>query len=126
MNNEIYNFDLKDFPHRTTKSRLAQVFGLSRKTVLSYCQIAYEYCDEFAEDYPSYRGNPHNESPLTQYQCWVIYGIYYFVHVEKTPIKIVTDRLFNDVQFQHNFSKEKFKSQFKEIEVVDSTRSLCA
>ena len=75
----------------------------------NYHSLALAYCDEFEDDYPKIKGVALKESPMTQYQCWVLWGIYQFIHIEKLPKKVLEEYRTENISFQAKFSKATFE-----------------
>ncbi len=113
-------FNLEDFPFRTNKTQLAKILKVTRRTIHTYHDIAKLFIEDFVNDYPKYKGKPYFESPLTQYQCWVMWGIYNYIHLQKMPSKILEDQLENAVEFQYLFSRAKFDLLFPTYQDIEN------
>ncbi|MFM6151689.1 MAG: hypothetical protein ACKPE3_01625, partial [Sphaerospermopsis kisseleviana] len=60
-----------DFP--CTKTRLADLLGVARSTLVIWENLAFWRLESFRNAYPkSENGSFDRESPLSPYQCWIL------------------------------------------------------
>jgi hypothetical protein len=113
------HFNLKDFDdYGTTKTKLAAIFDVSRRTISHYHDLAMLTVEGYYEHFPKVQGKAFTNSPLTPYQCYVLWGIYFQYHVRNTHKVVLEHRLDNDTTFNQQFSYDTFTKNYnlKEIE----------
>jgi hypothetical protein len=98
----------------TTKLGLSKVIGCHIRSVHNYHQLAVLYIDDFLSDYPQLHNERLTKSPLTQYQCWVIWKIHQYLQM-KLPSELLRYQLENDSKIQFQFSKQFFNQQYPEV-----------
>ena len=134
----VYEFAIKDFPSRTSKKRLAEIIGTSRKTIQDYHTLAMECCDYYDGDYPSMSLGKSTilltHASLTPYQCWILWSLWRCVSVEGLPKKALRGSLLNSRELQNKLSRQSFQEYCfsSQVETTtheeysnDDTRRLC-
>ncbi|MBW4597524.1 MAG: hypothetical protein KME46_32665 [Brasilonema angustatum HA4187-MV1] len=94
----------------TTKQELAVLYGISRRSILNYDEVALDTLPEYEEDYPKANNKSITRYPLTRFQCWILGKIGWNLRLFSK--KELTYFLTQDYEFSLKFSKEEFETIF--------------
>jgi hypothetical protein len=121
------SFNIDDFDqYCTTKTKVAEIFGLSRRTIQNYSAIASKLIGDFDADYPNIDGKVLSSAGLSLYQCWVLYGFHLWLNIRKLPLAVLKHKLTDDVDFYKKFSKKRFEKIYGGSEINNNEpKSVC-
>lgn len=102
----------------TSKTELADLLGVSRKSIHNYHRIAFDCVCDYQDDFPKVLDKEITRHPLTKYQCWVLTKIAW--HLRLFSMDELAYFLVEDYQFSCQFTKEKFNFLYTNSENGDS------
>lgn len=119
-------FAVQDLEVLTSKSKLAMKIKCSLRSIHNYHEIAAFYVDDFLQDYPIIESKILTSTPLTQYQCWVIYRIHQFLKLIPKA-ELLKHTLEHDSKVQFQYSKAQFELIYPELkeEINDDPKAVC-
>ncbi len=102
------------FEELATRQKLAEMLGVTTRSIANYHNLALDCVDDYFEDFPKVLNKRITSFRLSKYQCWVIWKLKMTIDVTKNS-NLIKQALINDVESQKHFSKAKFTQDYVEI-----------
>lgn len=111
MNISEKNEKPPQFEDLSTRLRLAEILGVTSRSIANYHSLALSCVDDYFDDFPRILGQRITNFRLSKYQCWVIWKLKLAIDISKNS-KVIKLALIDDLESQKLFSKEQFKLEY--------------